>query len=285
MMLDVHHYLSKGPRVEAFPEKTLYRDEPFAYRAELARAHRRYTSKYAKAVVEINLLIDALAPAGLVPDSISPLPPRKSRTPDFELTFGDEKVYCECTTAGDASSMLWRFSVADLEIAANDLLQHNPDLTGKLGPRYLAFIPGSPIRPDDILRAVDEIGSFIASEDLAYYGSRYGLRVPEKYRLLSQSRAVAYTSRSKQPLIVIQQPASAFGGTPEGVAEILRALRQKQEYRYDGFRPIWLVIGASDVVMPLSDVVKQLRVLQPSLDPFQRVFVATSRESFVLTHP
>jgi hypothetical protein len=282
-MLDVKHFTTKVPRKEAFSGKTLYRDEPFAYRTELARAHRRYTSRYAKEVAELNLLIDALAPAGMIPDKIVPLPQRKASTPDFELKFGDETVYCECTSAGDASSMLWRFSVADLEIAANDMLENHPELVEKLGNRYVAFIPSAPIRPDDILAAVEEIGAFIASEDMSYYGSRYGVRVPPAFPLLSRAETVAYTAISQRPMIAIQQPASAFGGVPEGVSEILRALQQKQEKRYEGFRPIWLVIGATDVVEHLSDVVSQFEAIRPSLEPFERVFISSSRESFIVT--
>jgi hypothetical protein len=282
-MLDVKRFASKVRRQDAFAGKTLFRNEPFVYRAELAEAHRRYTSRYAKGVAELNLLIDALAPAGIIPDNISPVPHGKTPSPDFELTFGNERVFCECTSAGNAASMLWRFSVADLDAAANDMLEHRPELGDKLGSRYLALIPGTPIRPDDIPSAVDEIAAFISSEDIDRYTSRYGVRVPGAFRLLAGAQCVAYAAPSQEPMVLIQQPASAFGGEPEGVAEILSALRQKQEQRYEGFRPIWLVIGATDVVASLSGVVRQFEALQPPLTPFERIFISTSRESFVVS--
>jgi hypothetical protein len=281
--LEVKHFVSTIPRHEAFSGKVRYRDELFEYRIELARAHRRYTSRYARELSEINLLIDALAPAGLIPEDILPLAHRKFPTPDFKLKFSDQTVYCECTSAGDSASMLWSLSVADLQIAANDMLHKDLSLAAKLGSRYLAFIPGTPIRPDDILATVDEIGTFIASENLDYYGSRYGLRVPSSFALLSKARAVAYTSRAETPLVLIQQPASAFGGAPEGLAELLRALYQKQNKRYDNFQPIWLVIGAADVLAPLDQVIGQFAAHDISLDPFERVFIATSRESFMIS--
>src|SRR5947209_2198763 len=282
-MLDVKRFGSKVRREDAFSGKTRFRNEPFAYRAELAQAHRRYTSRYAKEVAELNFLIDALAPAGIIPDNISPVSHGKTPSPDFELTFGNERVFCECTSAGNAASMLWRFSVADLDVAANDMLEQHPELREKLGARYLALIPGTPIRPDDILSAVDEIAAFISSEDIDRYASRYGVRVPEAFRLLSGAQSVAYAAPSEEPMVLIQPPASAFGGEPEGVAEILSALRQKQEQRYDGFRPIWLVIGATDVIASLSGVIRQFEALQPVLAPFERVFIATFRESFMVS--
>jgi hypothetical protein len=281
-VLNVKHFISKVPRREAFSGKTLYRDEPLVYRAELARAHRRYTSRYAKDVADLDLLIDALAPAGLIPTNVLPLPKRKPSTPDFELTFDKRTVYCAVASAGEAPSMLWRFSVAELEIAVNDMLDRRPDLAAKLGHRFLAFVPSSPIRSDDIPVTVDEIASFLAAENLETYGTRYGARIPEAFPLLSRADTVAYTARAERPLIAIQQPASAFGGAPVRVDEILRALQEKQQKRYEGFRPIWLVIGATDVLSPLAEVVKKFRAAQPRLDPFERVFISTSHESFMM---
>jgi len=281
-MLDVKHFTTKIPRREVFTGKTLFRNEPLAYREELARAHRRYTSRYAKEVAELDILIDALGPAGIIPDRIVPLSQRKAGTPDFELTFGNETVYCECTTAGDAPSMLWRFSVADLEIAANDMLEREPKLSKKLGSRFISFIPGLPLRSEDVPVAVDEIAALIASEDIDRYSSRYGVPVPTSFPLLSQAKTTAYTGKSERPMIAIQQPVSAFGGVPESVSEILFALRQKRAKCYEGYRPIWLVVGMTDVLRQLSTVVAKFDAVAPSLEPFERVFISSSRESFVV---
>jgi len=37
--------------------------------------------------------------------------------------------------------MLWRFSVANLEIAANDMLGSRPGLSAKVGHRNLVYVP------------------------------------------------------------------------------------------------------------------------------------------------
>ena len=282
-MLDVKHFTTKVPRREAFKGKTLFRNEPLAYREELARAHRQYASRYAKEVAELDLLIDALAPPGIIPDRIVPLPQRKAATPDFELTFGNKTVYCECTTTGDSSSMLWRFSVADLEIAANDMLERQPKLSQRLGDRHISFIPGVPLPSEDVPAAVDEIAAFIASEEIDRYSSRYGVRVPPTYPLLFQAKTIAYTTKSEHPMIAIQQPVSAFGSVPEGVSDILFALQQKKAKVYEGYRPIWLVVGVTDVLQQLSNVVAQFEAVAPSLEPFERLFISTSRESFIVT--
>jgi hypothetical protein len=245
----------------------------------MAKAHRRYTSRYGRELAEINLLIDGLGPAGLVPDDFSPLSER--RAPDFVLHFGEQTVYCECTSAGDQSSILWRLSVADLQVAANDMLQRHPARI-RLDARYLAFIPGSPVRPDDILGTVNEIATFIAEEDLDHYSTRYGILVPPTFHLLSRAGTVAYVGQAQEPQIVIQQPASSFGGASEGVVDIVRALRRKRERSYEGYRPIWLILGATDIIAPLESVIRELVKLNLSLEPFESVFVATSRESFRL---
>jgi hypothetical protein len=281
-MLNVRHYDAKVPREAAFSSATLYRDAPFAYRKQLKQAHERYTSRYAQEIADLNLLIDGLAPAGIVPDKVVPLQGGKTPTPDFELRLGAQTVYCECTIAGDQSSILWRFSVADLQAAVNDMLEAHDEISSAVGQRYVAFIPRIPVRPDDILAAVDEIAQFVTSEDLGAYGNRYGVRVPERYGVLAHTQTIAYTAPAEHPMILIQQPASAYGGDSEGFSEILNALRQKQVKRYDGFRPIWLVIGASDVIAPLGDIVRRIEEYQPSLEPFSRVFISTSRESFVI---
>lgn len=280
-MLKVVTHRSTSRREDAFRNGVTYDAKPFEYRA-WRRSDR--TLRYTQGVVELNTLIDALSAAKISPTEIKTLRPNGRRaTPDFELLIDGSRTYVECTAAGDPQSFSWQLNVGDWDSSLSVYLNDHPELLGRLGKHYAALIPSRLPSNREIPQLVTESVAFLADEDLDSYAGAYGKRVPQKYSRLAGLDTIIAVGNSNTPHAFVQMPAMSTGGPNEAIHDLLVSFRRKADRGYEGFRPIWLIVAASQIAWKLDDAVSQFVKVVQSIRPFERLFVATSNESFEIT--
>lgn len=280
-MIKVQHYKNERGRERAFPPRVLYAGTPFEFRSE---RRSEGTLRYKQHVAELNLLSDALGPTHFVPDAIEPLKTNSgTRTPDFALHFGSKVIYCECTAAGKSEAFAWQMNVNDWSEALSSRAMHDSSINRILGERYVAFIPAKPPKTKNIASLVDEAAKLLAKGDLAKFEGPYGIRAPDKYPGLSSLDTIVTVGHSKTPQVFVQMPAMSSGGLHEAVQDLTWAFRKKAKQSYKGFRPIWLIIAADQIIWKLSEATSEFAKVVGVLSPFERIFFANSSESYVLS--
>jgi len=277
-MLLVERFASSVVREAAWSDKVTLNGEPFSYKMSF-RAEN--SIRFAQTSVELNLLIDALTPTGDIPTNVETMTPKRSQpTPDFRLTFNKTSIYCECTVAGDPHSFTWQLIIGDWQNQLDTALRARPELFERLDGRYLAFIPTRVPKVEAIPALVSEIIHIIERGEMPTPGVLFGTRVTEQYSELNKLGTVINSNKSGMPLVFIQMPGMASGGPRESVDQLYRSIQRKAGKRYAKFEPIWLIVGASEILWPLDQVVDDLTKRLDTISPFERLYISTSRESF-----
>src|ERR1700686_4773962 len=205
-MIKIEHFANSVAREHAWSEHVKLNGEPFRY--EVA-SESPNSVRYPKAGVELNLLIDALAPTDDVPTAIDYLLPQAKAsavTPDFRIHFGEKVVFCECTAAGDPQSFTWQLTLGDWQHRLSQAIYTHPEVADHLLGRYLAFIPSRVPSTTDIAELVKESLDFISHEDLSKLSAQpFGSKVPTEYPKLHRLDTTVATAHSERPYAFVQK--------------------------------------------------------------------------------
>ena len=250
----------------------------------------KHTSDYffAEDLSELNCLLDGLVHEGSIPAAVCKLHPEDynlgpgASVPDFRvvLTTG-ETIFVEITSGGEPLTIREHETLNELSHALRSWSLANLDVQRKLNGLELAFIPLHTFKGKDEKVALGEMKAFVLAEDPQPYKSAPGTVVNSKqYPVLTRSECTVLVADSVAPVAEVRAPGSSW--SPDGdVDTILKRINSKIVNRYDGFRPIRLVVGSFYVIGHRGDTFNAIRSRLNWLGPFERVYIADSGAALV----
>jgi hypothetical protein len=260
-----------------FPDVTYCGKEfprQFQFRATKHTSSLEFTQEYA----ELNMLIDAIVPIGVSPVDIARVAAAESPTPDFVIrSESGGTIFVECTRAGDREMMRTWDTVHLMEAALNEWLASNTVATRAMAGHFLTIVPERLPKAAYEKAFVDEIRRLVLNGDPSLTARTF-IPVPVQYKIMASCGTTMAVSASVVSGIFIQFPMIGPSSPNDSSKLLLERLECKQKNRYEGFRPLWLVIGAHDLRRPFRGPVDRLRRSVQSIAPFAAVIICNSEE-------
>ncbi|GAC1411343.1 MAG: hypothetical protein NVSMB64_21040 [Candidatus Velthaea sp.] len=233
-----------------------------------------YETRYGKTEGELRALTLGLVTAGYGPTSVA-----VGDAPDGYVTFGDAAVYVEVAEVIDRESARYTNTMSDLNREVLDAINGDPVLASRVRGQHLEIRLGTcPSRAD--LRSAKR-----AILDLIRDGVITSLSERKMHRMESPTILAAlgtwiyrvswpHGSAGGSPHIVhIQASAHSFDPCSiDGVARATLAVKRKKGRAYR-VKPLWLVLGVTDIRGVWADSIDLLSANCPSIEPYERVIV------------